>query len=154
MCFDLLRRLRRNFIFRLSLLYALIFVVSTSALFVLIYHLVAQELERKDQEVILSRLNEYATLYRAGGFTALRARAERENNPSDEKSFYVNLVSPLNVVMFVRTPLDWGGFRLEPSVSQQLRQFEINRIPKDAQKAFAVAQIRLPDGAILRGVLQ
>lgn len=149
MFFDLLRRLRRNFIFRLSLLYALIFVASAGALFLLIYHLVAQELERKDHEVILSRLNEYATLYQAGGFAALRARAERDNNPSDERSFYVNLVSPMNVVMFLRTPLDWGGFRLEPSVSRQWRQFEINRIPKDAQKDFAVAQMRLPDGAIL-----
>ncbi len=150
MCFDLLRRLRRNFIFRLSLLYALIFIASTSALFLLISHLVAQELERKDEEVILSRLSEYATLYRAGGFAALRARAEQENNPSDERSFYVKLVSPLNVIMFARVPLDWGGFRLEPSVARQWRQFEVNRIPKDAQKDFVIAQTRLPDGAILQ----
>ena len=42
MCFDLVKRLRGNFVFRLSLWYALIFTASTAALFVLVYVLVKQ----------------------------------------------------------------------------------------------------------------
>jgi signal transduction histidine kinase len=149
MFFDLLSRLRRTIAIRLSLLYAVIFAASTGALFLLVYHLVAQEFEQKDKQLILSRLNEYAAVYRGSGFVALKDRAERENNPADDKSFYVRLLSPRQVVMFVQTPQDWGGFRL-PSVFQEWRQFEVNRIPKDAQKDFAVAQMQMPDGAILQ----
>ena len=149
MFFDLIKRLRGNFVFRLSLWYALIFTASTAGLFVLIYFLVEQEFERKDREVILARLKEYAAVYQAGGAEALRKRVLQENNPADEKSFYVNLVTP-EIVVPIIVPDDWGEFRLEPSRFGLWRQFEINRIPKDAQKDFALAQVQLRGGAILQ----
>ena len=52
MFFDLIKRLRGNFVFRLSLWYALIFTASTAGLFVLIYFLVEQEFERKDRHLM------------------------------------------------------------------------------------------------------
>ncbi|MBN2507965.1 MAG: HAMP domain-containing histidine kinase [Verrucomicrobia bacterium] len=150
MRFDRLKRIPRRFVFRLSLGYALIFTASTAALFVLAYFLVAQEFQRKEQEVILSRLREYAAVYQAGGFNALKERAARDNNPADERSFYVSLVSPLKVVRPVLVPRDWGTFRLEPGVFDLWREFEINRVPQDAQKDFALAWMPMPDEAILQ----
>lgn len=135
--------------FRLSLWYALIFSLSTAALFAGVFYLVARELEAKEKEILLARLKEYATVYQAGGFTALKARAEKENNPADEKSFYVNLVSPFNAVSVIHIPNAWGSFRLEQEAARQWRQFEINRIPQDRTKDYAVAQARMPDGAVL-----
>ena len=149
MFFDLIKRLRGNFVFRLSLCYPLIFTASTAGLFVLIYFLVEQEFERKDREVILARLKEYAAVYQAGGADALRRRAISENNPADEKSFYVNLITP-QVDVPIIIPNEWGEFRLEPGRIGLWRQFEINRIPKDAQKDFALAQVQLRGGAILQ----
>src|SRR5580658_3978243 len=87
-------KLLRSFAFRLSLWYALIFSISAAVLLALVYYLVGIALQRKDQEVILAQLKEYATVYQAGGARALQARAVQENNPADDKSFYVNLVSP------------------------------------------------------------
>ena len=52
--------LLRSFAFRLSLWYALIFTISTAALLVLVYYLVAHEFQGKDQEIILAKLKEYA----------------------------------------------------------------------------------------------
>jgi len=55
MFFDPIKRLGGNFVFRLSLWYALIFAVSTAALFALAYVLVAQEFgwdERKTLEAL------------------------------------------------------------------------------------------------------
>src|ERR1039458_5544108 len=74
--------LRRSFVVRLSLRCALIFVISTSALLVLVYYLVALEFQGKDKEIILAKLNEYAAVYQAGGANALTSFASRENNPS------------------------------------------------------------------------
>src|ERR1017187_6071523 len=69
-----LNNLLRNFAFRLSLWYALIFVLCTAVLLALVYYLVGSAFQRKDQEIILAQLKQYATLYQAAGPEALRAR--------------------------------------------------------------------------------
>jgi len=79
--------LLRSFAVRLSLWYALIFVLSTGALLVLVYYLVAHEFHGKDQEIILAKMREYAAVYQAGGADALTATALQENNPTDENPF-------------------------------------------------------------------
>lgn len=149
MFFDRVKKLGSTFALRLSLLHAAIYAVSVSAIFALAYYLVAQEFERKDREIIIARLKEYAAVYQAGGATALKRRAEQENNPNDPKSFYVNLVSP-EVVGPIVVPDEWGGFKLQRSTFGLWRQLEINRIPKDSRRDFALAQIDLPDGATLQ----
>src|SRR5271156_601263 len=121
--------LLHSFAFRLSLWYALIFVISTSALLVLVYYLVALEFHGKDREIILAKLKQYAAVYHAGGAGALSATALQENNPSDEKSFYVDLITP-HFSRPIIVPDEWLGFRLKPG-GMELRQFEINRIPKN-----------------------
>jgi signal transduction histidine kinase len=139
--------LLRSFAVRLSLWYALIFAISTAALLVLVYYLVAHEFQGKDQEIILAKLKEYAALYQAGGANALSAAALQENNPSDEKSFYVNLISP-HFSRPIIVPDEWLGFRLKPG-GLELRQFEINRVPKNKEKDYAIALAQMPDGAKL-----
>src|ERR1043166_6279235 len=145
----LLNQLRRNIGLRLSLWFALIFALSAAALLTLVYYLVEQEFERKDKELILARLKEYAAVYQAGGAEALRRRAVQENNPGDERAFYVNLITPRFVLPII-VPDEWGEFKLSPSSFGLWRQMEINRIPQNAQKDFALAQVRLPDGGLLQ----
>jgi signal transduction histidine kinase len=134
-----LNNLFRNFAFRLSLWYALIFAVSTAFLLALVYYLVVSALYHKDQEVIGAQLNEYATVYRTGGARALQARA------AGDKTFYVNLISPQVSVALRVEPDGWSGFQLE----RGWNEFEINRAPKDAEKDFTWKGFKLPDGAIL-----
>ena len=55
MSFALLDRLRRNVSVRLSLWFTLLFAAGTAAVVLLVYYLVAQELQRKEIEVIQSR---------------------------------------------------------------------------------------------------
>jgi signal transduction histidine kinase len=144
-----LNNLLRNFAFRLSLWYALIFALSTAVLLALVYYLVANAFQRKDQEVILAQLKEYATVYQAGGPEALRARAIRENPPAGDKSFYVNLISPqLNLNIEV-APDGWGGSIMQPNIEKVWNQFEINRRPKNAEKDFTLAGAKMADGAVL-----
>jgi len=141
--------LLRNFAFRLSLWYALIFVLSIAVLMALVYYLVGNAFERKDQEIILHQLKEYATVYQDRGPEALRARATQENNPADDKSFYVNLISPqLNLNIQV-IPDDWRGPILPPQIELTWNKFEINRLPKNAEKDFTLAGAKMPDGALL-----
>jgi signal transduction histidine kinase len=139
--------LLRSFAFRLSLWYALVFAISTAALLALVYYWVAHEFRSKDEEIIVAKLKEYAALYRAGGAPALTGAALQENDPQDEKSFYVNLITP-QFSHAIIVPDEWHGFRLQPG-SLELHQFEITRVPKNAEKDFALAEAPLPDGALL-----
>ncbi|MGD1085954.1 MAG: ATP-binding protein [Verrucomicrobiota bacterium] len=143
-----LNNLLRNFAFRLSLWYALIFALSTAVLLALIYFLVANAFQRKDQEIILAQLKEYATVYQAGGAQALQARARQENDPASDKSFFVSLKSPQVSLSLRLVPDAWGGF-LQPNIEQVWNQFEINRSPKNSEKDFAWAGVKMPDGAVL-----
>src|SRR6185369_3841592 len=53
-------------------------------------------------------------------------------------------------VTAIRVPEEWVTFR-EPQENSldQRRSFEVDRVPKDAQKDFAIAHATLPDGSQL-----
>jgi hypothetical protein len=69
---------------RLSLWYTAFFAVSTATVLVLMYYLVAQELERKEIEVIQARAKEYASLLQTRGYAELKRRVLAENDPGNE----------------------------------------------------------------------
>jgi signal transduction histidine kinase len=115
----------------------------------LIYYLVGSAFERKDQEIISNKLKEYATLYQDRGPEALRARATQENNPADDKSFYVNLISPRVNLNLQLVPDGWGGAVMLPNFERTWNKFEINRFPKSTEKDFTLAGAKMPDGAVL-----
>jgi len=100
----LLDYFRRSFSLRLNLFYALVFALSTAGLLTLVYYLLGQALERKESEVILARLKEYAAIYAAGGPVALRNWALRDNAPAEEKSFFVRLITRRGTVTAIRVP--------------------------------------------------
>ncbi len=148
MSFGLLRR----FSVRLSLWYTLLFAASTGAVLMLVYYLVAQELERKEVEVIQSRAKEYAAFLQARGYGELKQRVLQENDPADAKSFFVSVVSPLDVVDYVVMPQDWGGFQFQGRVKRFWQQSDLTRIPKDATKDFAFVKVEMPNvGTVVVG---
>src|ERR1039457_7728303 len=69
----LLDPLRRNIGLRLSLLYALIFTLSSVALLALAYYLLAAAVGSKDREVLEARLKEAGVVFQAGGGIGLRS---------------------------------------------------------------------------------
>ena len=149
MSFALLDRLRRNVSVRLSLWFTLLFAAGTAAVVLLVYYLVAQELQRKEIEVIQSRAQQYAALYQASGPAELKRRAAQENDPADDKAFFVSLISPFEVVDYQLVPRDWGGFSLAGRVQRFWRQSDLTRIPKDAQRDLTIVRVQLPDSAVL-----
>jgi heavy metal sensor kinase len=142
MSLDLFKRLS----IRLSLWYTLLFAGSTATVLVLMYYLVAHQLERKEVEIIQARAKEYASLFQTRGYQELRRRVLQENDPADEKSFFVSVVSPFEVVDYMVVPQDWGSFRMEGRVRRFWRQADITRIPKDARKDYAFVPVQLPNG--------
>ena len=89
----LLETVRRNIGFRLSLLYAFIFTLSSVALLAVAYYLLVAAVGNKDREVLEARLKDAAVVYNSGGIIALRSWFA--NQPNDvQNTMFVRLVSP------------------------------------------------------------
>ena len=61
----------RPFGLRLALWYATSFVIGAAAFAALTYYITAASLARRDQQILQSRLGEYAAVYTRGGLRAL-----------------------------------------------------------------------------------
>jgi signal transduction histidine kinase len=143
-------RLARSFTFRLSLGYAALFTLSAAVLFGLLYLLLASTLQSEDQEIIEARLRECAAVFESSGLTALQDLVQRSDSKR-AKSFFVRLAGQSGSVSLMVVPDDWVQF--DPSALKpggDLSELVWLRIPKDEERDFTVAAMRLPDGSVLQ----
>lgn len=141
--------LRRNIGVRLGVWYAVIFMLSTAALFALAYYLLAAAIGAKDQEVLEAQLKEAAAVYENGGVGALRSWVH--NLPTQvQNTMLVRLVNGFtHVALVVNAPPDWVAYRDVPGWEGYLKVRFI-RLPLNAEKDFIRAQAEFGDGSILQ----
>ncbi|MDB6139743.1 MAG: two-component sensor histidine kinase [Verrucomicrobiaceae bacterium] len=140
-----------SFSVELSLGYAMLFTISAAILFGLLYVLLAQALERKDREVIESRLKECAAVYDSGGLAALRTLVQRTRDADKTQPFLVRVTGYRGSVLLYTVPNDWLHFdesSLQPAGDTSRPGWL--RIPKDEENDFTVASTHLPDGSLLQ----
>ncbi|HEV2209828.1 MAG TPA: HAMP domain-containing sensor histidine kinase [Verrucomicrobiae bacterium] len=144
----LLSRLRRSIGLRLSLWYALVFVVSNAALFSLAYYLLAAAIGSKDREVLEAELKEAASVYAAGGTSALRDWVH--NQPDQvQRSMLVRVANGFtHLSVIISAPQDWVAFRDVPGWEGFRVPFV--RIPLNAERDLIRAQAEFPDGSVLQ----
>ena len=145
-----LSRIHRSLAFRLNLWYASVFFLSALVLFLLVYLLLVFALQRKDREVIESRLKEYAAIYESGGVPALRSWIARSGDAQRQRSFFVRVIGPYKNVIFLTAPEDWVEFE-PPSIEFGWpRQVVWVRVPKDEERDFTLAGMVMRDGSVLQ----
>jgi signal transduction histidine kinase len=151
-----LDRLRRSVAVRLSVWFAALFAIGFTAIFVLMYALLARQLERRDFEALRLRLQQYADIYQARGLGGMRERISEEREAPHVRSLFVRLVGPRGNLVWGRVPPDWidqdprtvnvpdgwGGWTV--------RQVYTVRVPRDQQRDLAVVSTVLPDGLLLQ----
>ena len=146
-----LERLSRSFTFRLSLGYSMLFIFSATILFSLLYWLLASTLERKDREFIEARLRECVAVYANGGLGALQTLVQRSRDSERDRSFFVRLAGQRGSVLLLAAPDDWLQFDVGALEGRRDRsQLVWLRIPKDAERDFTLASMRLLDGSVLQ----
>jgi signal transduction histidine kinase len=145
-----LNGLLRSFSVRLSLGYALIFTLSAAILFVLLYVLLASALQRKDHEVIETRLRACAAIYEEGGLSALQEFVQRSRDAEKSRAFFVRVANPSGNALLLNVPEDWVQFdaaALRPGGDPA--HLVWLKIPKDQERDLTVALVRLPDDSTL-----
>src|SRR6266571_4867104 len=145
----LLDPLRRNIGVRLSLLYALIFTLSSVALFTLAYYLLVAAIGSKDREVLEARLKEAAAVYQGGGGNALRTWAANQP-PEVRNTMFVGLVNQYTTAEFpITAPPDWVTIRDVPGWEGFLKERFI-RIPRTAERDLLLARANFSSGWVLQ----
>jgi signal transduction histidine kinase len=145
-----LAALSRNIAVRLSLWYALIFMVSSAALFLLAYYLLAAAIGSKDREVLEGQLKEAAAAYEGGGVNALRNWV-RDQPAQVQHTMLVRLVNSFSgLSLIISAPQDWVEFQDVPGWKGYLRVPLFIRIPLNAERDLIRAQWQFANGTILQ----
>jgi signal transduction histidine kinase len=145
----LLNPLRRSIALRLSLLYALIFTLSSVALLALAFYLLTGAVGNKDREVLEARLKEAAVVYEAGGVIGLRSWVA--NQPAEvQNTMFIRLVNPWDhASLVISVPPDWVASRAVPGF-EGLGKVPYLRIPQNAERDYTLGQLTLADGRLLQ----
>jgi signal transduction histidine kinase len=151
----MLEGFRQSLAIRLAAIYSLVFAAGAAALFGVLYWILAHSLEARDRAAVELRAAEYALAYEQGGALALRDRLNADASP-EVRSLFVRLLGPGGETVFATVPSDW----VEPQFERRLvpdgwggwRAEEIHsvRVPRDAQRDFAVASRVLSDGRLIQ----
>ena len=97
---------------RIGLWYATLFVVGSLAVVTLTYLLTASSLEQRDQQIIQSKVGEYAVVYERGGIEALEDTVRAEQQTAPERLF-VRVVDRGTETIVLSRPRGWDPERLE-----------------------------------------
>jgi signal transduction histidine kinase len=110
---------------RLATWYATLFVLAAIAILYLTYYVTAASLAQRDQQILQSKLGEYAVVYQRGGPGALTETVRVEQLTAPERLF-VRVVDRGGEVLVVSMPEGWTADLLE------------------------TASLRLPNGAVVQ----
>jgi signal transduction histidine kinase len=151
----MLEAFRQSLAIRIATIYAVVFAAGASALFGILYWVLAGSLEQRERQALEQRAASYAEAYERGGAFALRARLAGDSSP-DVRSLFVRLLNPDGAVVFATIPADWVG----PQVERRLvpdgwggwnaQEIHSVRVPRDAERDLAVASRILSDGRLIQ----
>ena len=140
-----------TFSLKLSVMYALFFVIASGGLFVVAYYLIGNLVEQREREIVKDRILEYQAWYEEGGIRALKARFDEQANPAGD-FFFVRIVGPLNQVLFVKFPRGFEG--LDPrrlgSVQPGKKDFWLSLEGTAEKGSWTVGMAPLPGGLTLQ----
>ena len=151
----MLEGFRQSLAIRLAAIYSLVFAAGATALFGVLYWFLAHSLEARERAAVELRAAEFALAYEQGGALALRERLSADASP-EVRSLFVRLLGPGGQTVFATVPSDW----VEPQFERRLvpdgwggwsaQEIHSVRIPRDAERDFAVASRVLSDGRLIQ----
>lgn len=144
------KRIGLTFSLKLSILYALFFVVSFMMLFLVAYYLITVLVEQREREVIQARIQEYRAWYNEGGLAAIRARFDQQSQNGTDV-FFTRIIGPLNQVLFISIPPGSEKFNLQQlNIASSGRQDSWLSIRDYGKNTWTVGSTHLPGGLTLQ----
>lgn len=148
---SLLGRIRRSTAFRLTAIYALLYIVSSLLLFIIIYVLLAGVVRSQDQKLLSEKLNEYSYIERTKGLPALLDFIRRDTEEYEESDYFVRILDPSGVERLTVSPPGWETLphaKLEQR-SLEVAQWQLLEQPGGGGGVFEVTWRKLGSGTFL-----
>jgi signal transduction histidine kinase len=132
---------------RLASWYAVVFVVTSLAIILLTYRLLAGSLEERDRQLVVSTLREYSQRYAYGGLRSLADAVEIEQRSGRQERLFVRVVRGGSETLLLSAPYAWNDFDVS-----RLRGLDgLEQILSESGTAqLEVASARLADGTLLQ----
>jgi heavy metal sensor kinase len=132
---------------RLAAWYAIVFVLTSLAIVLLTYQLLASSLEERDRQLVISTLREYSQRYAAGGLASLADAVEIEQRSGRQERLFVRVVRRGSETLFLSAPYAWNDF----DVSRLRDLGGLQQILSESGTArLEVASAQLADGTLLQ----
>jgi heavy metal sensor kinase len=132
---------------RLAAWYAVVFVMTSMAIVLLTYRLLAASLEARDQQLVIATLREYSQRYAAGGLRSLAAAVEIEQRSGRQERMFVRVVRGGSETLFLSAPSAFNDF----DVNRLRGLGGLEQILSESGTArLEVASTRLADGTLLQ----
>ena len=120
MFFVKLNNLRRTLAFRLTMWYALFFVLSSAIVFVLFYTLIASVIQQRTDEDLLAKRNELTGIYVVQGVDMLQRTAAYQAQVVGEKKMFFRLFYKSGVVFFSSNMRYWKEIGINRAAVESL----------------------------------
>jgi heavy metal sensor kinase len=132
---------------RLASWYAVVFVMTSLAIVLLTYRLLAASLEERDQQLVISTLREYSQRYTEGGLGSLAEAVDIEQRSGRQERLFVRVVSGQSETLFLSAPNAFSDF----DVSRLRGLGGLEQVLSHTGSArLEVASARLADGTLLQ----
>jgi len=149
-------RIRQSLALRLAAQYALVFACGAGLLFGVLYWLLAEALEQREQGAVEARAEVLGRAYESGGVAALRAELAREAAP-EVLSVFVRILGAGGETLFASVPADWIETQVQRlplperwGKGEVVREIRTVRVPQSAARDYAIASRILVNGGLLQ----
>ena len=147
-----LRTIRRKVNLRLAFLFTVVFLLSSTLLFGLIYLFLSSNLKKEDYRTMRQKLLELWAGYEVGGITAIGNKVSAEQFLGESRFSFIRVSDRWNNTMYVIQPESWwsvpasGLERIYSNPSGSLVKIEVG----GAVYFVETASLRLADGNMLQ----
>jgi heavy metal sensor kinase len=120
MFFDKFNKLKRTLAFRLTLWYALLFVLSAVIVFILFYILIASVIQQRTDDDLLAKRNELSGIYVLQGAEMLQRTAAFQALAAGEEKMFFRLFYKSGVVFYSSNMTYWKEVGIDRSAVEAL----------------------------------
>lgn len=149
----MLERLHQSLALRLAVQYALVFALASGLLFTALYWVLANALEKRENETVGRRAEILAAAYDFRGLYGLNDQISGDRS-ADWPAYFVRIVNPDETVNWIAVPPNWVETQIEQipaGVFTVTRETRIARMPtQNALRDYTIASRPLRDGRLLQ----
>jgi signal transduction histidine kinase len=142
----------RSFRFRITLLFTVIFLLCSAALYFTSYFIISSSIRSEEYTFLESKLLEYWAIYQTGNLDLLINEISSQRFMKEEKLYMLRIAGQYNNTLYLFVPEHWSGFHFyELEKQHPIQEGEIIRLAShETAQVLDISSLYLPDRNILQ----